>query len=266
MSIDADLESAKRAGDRVAVLKLRERTGELTEAHIKFAASLGHEAALALFPGAQAVDWREQERCVEAIAFAMNLLGDSIGLRVGVDWAQRAIRTWPPIDPDDTSPQDALAAVRAWLHRPCKERVLAVERTMEPITMRCLHALQKARDDAFRAADAVARGTGEYDSDAYDAVWDPANAVAEFRAHAGSAVEHVATFCWELTHVPSGVAYADHGNFGPDMDMPALPYSLAYAADEAALASKDLEAEQEWQRLRLAAYVLGEVDLDEPAT
>ena len=65
--MDRYLREAERSGDGVALLKAKLRVGELTKAHVELAASLGHTAALELFPDVDAVDW-------DALAAAPNNL------------------------------------------------------------------------------------------------------------------------------------------------------------------------------------------------
>ena len=100
-----ELQRQVSAGDVEAETKLlleRVRAGELTQAHVELAATLGHAAALELFPDAEAVEWTAPPPgavlrpplggLTDVVAKAVELLGDeTLPACVTADWAERVL-------------------------------------------------------------------------------------------------------------------------------------------------------------------------------
>lgn len=104
----------------VPLLRSKLETGELTEAHVELAASLGHAAALMLFPNVDQYDWAGEHHREAAVEAACDLLGDTLPARVAADWAERALPVWEAHFPGDMTARDAIAAARAWAICPCE--------------------------------------------------------------------------------------------------------------------------------------------------
>jgi hypothetical protein len=265
--MDKDLRQADRSGDAAGVLRARLRAGELTQQHVELAARLGHPAALELFPDAPPVDWENSDAPDVAIATARDLLTKTLPARVAADWAERALRVWEGRHPNDPRPRKAIAAARAWAGCPCREHQKAVG------------AADRAASDAAwlvpdfdttPAADAAACAAGA--AEFYDCNDGDALVINSASASAGYAAEAIA----ESVHPPhggalkalaaavAGVAEAVGANAIAAAKV--VEAEVLAAGDAAEIASAALlVAEREWQRLRLAAYVLGEVEPDEPA-
>lgn len=239
-----DLERKLAAGDveaAAAVLRERMRAGEA--AHVELAARLGHTLAQRLCPDAEPLDWSDDELRLAAIQQAARLEGKTLPAQVAADWAERALPVWEKVG-TGRRPHEAIEAVRAWVAFPCEEhrrmagtagRAARVDpETLSadlqaPILVAGLNgrAAANAANAAFLAAVSVdAEGVKHQDETAREEAFIVYAAEAASRA-AAAAVEAVA-----LRLVIGAAAPGQHH-------------------DEA--------SEREWQRLRLAAYVLDEV-------
>ncbi len=234
--MDRRLRELERAGDPVALLRNRLRARQLTMEQVELAACLGHPAALALRPEVELGDW-EIERSLrpdlratqEVIRKAQARCGDTFLARFAADCAERALDFWVAVHPEDSRPREAIAAARAWAECPCKPH-------------------KQLAADAARAARLVAREAAVADRSARQAsaggraisYLGGAAAKAAFAGSAASAAgSTAASFARPIrcvAHVANVVRHARDAN------------------------AADLDAEREWQRLRLATYVLGEVE------
>jgi hypothetical protein len=242
-----ELERRAAEGDpdaRARHLKARVRAGELTAAHVALAASLGHAAARELDP-VPLEDWADGDACRDAIRAARDLLGETLPARVAADWAERVLSIWEAKHPDADRPRKAIDAARAWATCPCDEHRKAAA-----------NAANAAADAAYaaRAADAA-----DYAADASYAAADAAAAdAASDAAYAARAAYAAAYADASYASVDADAAYAA----ADAAYAAAATADAAYATANAAYAARDAAdattyaAEQEWQRLRLAAYVL----------
>lgn len=77
--MDLDLRTLEtRDPGSVRLIQARIRAGELTQAHVELAASLGHAGALELEPDTDLVDWGDWNCRRRAIASARDLLDDTL--------------------------------------------------------------------------------------------------------------------------------------------------------------------------------------------
>ena len=212
--MDKDLREAERSGDAVRLLRERLRAGELTQAHVELAASLGHEATREVCPDVELRDWSLPEWKHGTAAEASRLLSKQLLVRVAADWAERVLPVWEDEYPDEPAPSKAIAAARAWADCPCSKH-----------QYRAKFAAEDVEEEAVSAGQ---------DTRASHAAW----------------AAYSAAMVAEAT--PSGPGA------NPDT-------WLSGSGSHALEAAENPEAECEWQRLRLAAYVLGEVETDEPA-
>jgi hypothetical protein len=109
---ESRLRDAQRSGDGVALLRAKLHAGELTEAHVVLASSLGHTAARELDP-VPLVDWAGRQPRRDAIGAARDLLDETLPARVAADWAERVLPVWEAEHPDDGKPRKAIEAARA---------------------------------------------------------------------------------------------------------------------------------------------------------
>ena len=212
--MDRDLRRAQRSGDRTALLAARLRAGEVTQAHVALAASLGHSAALALMPEVERVDWDDSGARKTAISDATSLVGETLPARVAADFAERLLSKWEEQNPRDTRPRDAIAAARAWAECPC---------------------------DAHRAEAHVAATAAKAAS---ETPHDPRILIVSFS---------MADFLRISVASAAGSAAFAAGRATPVADAEHAASSIHHIAE-------GQEAEQEWQRLRLAGYALGEIE------
>jgi hypothetical protein len=153
--VDKTLREAERSGDAAGVLRNRTRVGDLTEAHVELAASLGHAAARELCPNFELLDFAPRtDAKVEGVGpgndfdwgnddhdswrivimSATRLLGATLPLRVGADFAERTLLRTEKLLALDTIAdnwwtnegyrkllREKLSAVRAWVDCPCEE-------------------------------------------------------------------------------------------------------------------------------------------------
>lgn len=273
--MDRDLREAERSGDHVALLWGRVRVGEVAPAHVEFAARLGHVAALTLFPMSDrraltdargllrkdlfpdvdeaaelagwlppgvrfAIDWGDRDGPEEAIDEAATLLGDhTLSARVAADWAERVLPVFEGQYPKDARPRDAIAAARAWIACPCEDhRQLAKASADGPASDAYLDAYEAAvAAEAAGASDAVGAACAVYVTEsARDAAAAAANAGKGLAAYKAGFAAHAAA---QMRGRQTGGRSWRRTREG----------QLAH------------DAEHEWQRLRLAAYVLREVTL-----
>jgi hypothetical protein len=233
------------------LLRARLRAGELTQQHVELAASLEHAAARELSPDAEpfaawgqaprfdpsnrstAVDPEAMKSAVaairRAISAAVRLQGDTLPARLAADWGEHVLSVVQGQQSKDVGPSaDAIAAARAWANCPCEEH----------------------RRAAGETARAVAEGIAS----------DETLAVARVARWAASAASQQASEMWcDRGEVGSSIEYSS----AVEMAIGDVLW-CSFAAAFALGAKGDRVAELEWQRLRLAAYVLGEVDSDEP--
>lgn len=224
--MDRSLREAERSGDAAAVLRHRLRVGELTQEHVELAASLGHAAALEVCPDVELVDWAiDEEETLDAL------------------------RT-EPIRRAGSLLADRTLAVRVaadWA-----ERVLPVFERGRPQDSRSRIAIQAARAwvadplDEERYTTAIDAGNAAFEANNREPYEPDADSAARAAGSAGACAHH--------PDAPDDIANALFN-----------ASQASSAAADAALASGQPDAEREWQRLRLAAYVLGEVETDEPA-
>ncbi len=99
-----------RAPDSAAHLQARLRAGELAQAHVKLAASLGHAGALKLEPDTDQVEWGDWNCRRRTIAAAAALQDATLPKRVAEDWAMHALPHYcasARADADASGPADA---------------------------------------------------------------------------------------------------------------------------------------------------------------
>ncbi|MBL4848937.1 MAG: hypothetical protein JKY65_25725 [Planctomycetes bacterium] len=192
-----------------------------------------------LFPDAELADWSNEEQATHDINHATDLLGETLPARVAADWAEcalPALKEWSPDDPvwegwsPSQEPQEAIAATRAWADSPCVDFATLAE---------------AAADSAELAADAA---------HSFDGVRlvRPMRAVTAANATWCVAYGNAAYAAWSAGYCTVEQSRAD-------------TVEAAWScATWAALTADDPDAECDWQRLRLAAYVLGEVEAKQP--
>ena len=203
-----------------AGLRERMRAGELTQEHVELATSLGHDVARALCPDAVSMDWGTHHQRLEAIAAATRLKDKTLSVSVAADWAERALPSWEAEHPPNGAPRRAIAAARAWVACPCEAHGLLA-------------------DDAIDTAGPV------YDAAGLRTTLKGAACAAYAAADAAAA---------KTTDAAVFAAASASTAALPRRPQPRLVVSAAESAR-----SLTLDAEREWQRLRLAVYVLGEL-------
>jgi len=212
-----------------ALWRAEERAGLRDPARTRLAARLGDPAARLLYPEEAEVDWGVWQHRRDAIAAAAVLLGPTLPAAVAADWAGRVLPAWEAAHPGDERPRLAIEAARAWVACPCDEHRAAA----------CA-----ARDAAAAARDAAAAAAAASDA--------AAAAAAASHAAAAAAASHAAYYAASAAYDAAAAAYAASAAYC------AASYA-AYAANTAtADAASDAasSAEREWQRRRLAAYLI----------
>jgi hypothetical protein len=297
--MDRRLREAERSGD-AAVLRARLRAGELTQEHVELAASLGHAAALELFPDVSRVNWLRGNDAGNVIWRVAALLDDeTLSVRVSADFAERVLSVFERTHREDTRPREAIAASRAWAARPhihssvarragdaagvarrAGDAAGAASRDADAAFRRVAHAKVGKRTLGF-AANLAAKYAAEAASDAASVATlaDAAKYAAEAANHAAS----VATLAGAAKYAAEAANHARHraaraamnartASYGAGATDAATVYEYHHsqlnahdAAHDAAHDDAHDDAEPEWQRLRLAAYLLGEVETNEPA-
>jgi hypothetical protein len=220
---------------------------EAKRSHVELAASLGHALARDMFPDVEAVDWSKHDSVEGAIRNAVEQTGDeTLPARVAVEWAERVSGLWGlsvRCSPD--VPKGALAATRAWIACPCLHCEQGAWNYSESLEGALL-ATGSGFDQGAGFSDYdMSPEEEEEEEDKYEE--GPGADACQAAAAAARAADSEVEISSKGASVCS--IYAVSAAEG--------------AADADAAAVR--EAEREWQRLRLAAYVLGEVDLDEPA-
>jgi len=213
------------AGDpaaRARYLVARLRTGTVSREQVALAARLGAPVAREVLPGEPLVDWADYTARKAAIAETQAIVGRPSVVRCAADWAERVLPAWERDRAGDGRPRVAIAAARAWADCPCEGH----------------EAAAKAAADAASDASASA-----YAADA--AYYASASAYAAAASASAYAYAACAAYAAYAACAAAAAAYASA--------------TTAYAA-YAAYVAADSDSEREWQRLRLAAYVLGEVE------
>jgi hypothetical protein len=258
--MDRDLREAERSGDPVALLRERLRAGELTQAHVELAASLGHAAARELCPEVElVVDWYYESH--DAITAAASLLGETLPARIAADWAERGLPLWKPKSPRDNAPRDAIAAARAWANCPCEAHKVAASEAAAAARA----GSQIPHDPTMPLQNIL--GANLVREEVGSAAAAAASVAACADALAADAALNVIKLC------RLAVEAANRSNAADGAAAAAAAASAAVNANDlslatgstAALSAHDGHADEVVQRLRLAAYVLGEVETDELA-
>lgn len=224
--MDERLRSAERSGDPGAVLRWRMRAGQLTPERVTLAARLGHPVARQLYPDVEPLVWEEQAGA--AVESARKLVDKALQARVTADWAERVLPRWEGQHPTDARPRVAIAAARAWAACPCAEHEAAAE-VASAAAEAAAYESRQAAPGAPSALERLARaimGPPQRPQDLEER--DPARLACKAADSAASE------------------AYAGCG--------------AASGASNAAAAAEDPDAERVWQALRLAAYLLDEVE------
>jgi hypothetical protein len=276
------LREAERSGDGVALLKAKIRAGELTESDVEWAASLGHADARELCPDVERVDWGKHagdHARATAMRQLTQVLDKTVAARVATDWATRVSPSWEERNPRDRAPQEAIAAARAWADCPCDEHGARAKQAHD--------AARIAAEQAYDAAEAAWEATADDAARFRAASGETANA-APFATHtAAFAEDPKAGAAHSAAEAAADAAYAAYASQLGESDR-RTPQSAAWAALDAAWSSANAaaaqavvmaasadtatraahaaDAETEWQRLRLAAHVLGEVETSAPKT
>ena len=238
--MDKALREAERSGDAVRLLRERLRAGELTQKRLELAASLGHAAARELCPEVESVNWlsvhwaefrgrqpaKTRRMAGELVSTAHDLLRDrTLPVRVASDWAEHVFHHFEAARPEDDRPRKAIDRARAWV----------------------AGSTADARHGIAVEAAAAASAAADAGFDVHDA---PPGAISPNGAAANAAFAAQA--------VAAAAAYADNdAHDAMDAACHAAHLVAEHADPDEPVAR---EAEREWQRLRLAAYVLGEVD------
>jgi hypothetical protein len=203
------------------VLRERVRAGELTPAQIELAARLGHVDARALLPEAEDFPWSDRELVRSAIRDSAALLGtDTLPARVAADWAERVLPDFEAAFTHDARPREAIVAARAWAACPCLQHELA--------------AL-----DAANAAYAAASETS------YAPGWC---AGARASAHAAACA---------TTESSNAQVATDAASAATASAVRAAERAADYVLGTDAPARKRMQV---WQGLRLASYLLREIE------
>jgi hypothetical protein len=328
--MDKDVREAERSGDVAGLLRARLRAGELTQAHVELAASLGHASALELCPKVELVNWSSNE-VGETLETATTLLGDeTLPARVASDWAERVLPLFEAVfQPceylpngvlevvnftaeetrrrkaraaeefpyaEATKPREAVAAARAWAACPCQEHrgaafvFLDSRREVDELLMEfygednahneaTIHLWQEgnivetrrvmAGRDAYEAEKAEADPAYNPKQSRYpeDETWEAVDlafrpAVCAVEA-AYKAVEAAAS--GSAAAVSAAAVSACESTAAVSTAVEAFVTLAVTDARSHVSAAAVSASEREWQRLRLAAYVLGEVATDESA-
>jgi len=247
-------------------LRKRLKAKEVSQAQVELAARLGHADAALLFPAVKPKAWTGglgspcPGSSVE-IEAALALLEDSaLHARLSADWAERVVHLFEALYPDDHRPQRAIAAARAWGSDPSEANREAARSAAEAageIASAASDAADDARAEAEDAASYSLANARYAAAHAAEAASDAAHSVASFVP--GVSTSEAQAAAWSTRDVGSNARMA-----------------VGYTAESAHLAAEseggtghaaDLahDAEADWQRLRLAAYVLGEVTCIPPS-
>jgi hypothetical protein len=233
-----------------------------------------------------------------AIRRATELCGSMLPVHVAADWVERALPVWE-LASDDPSPTEQLAAARSWATCPCEKHSRALKATLSthPTPAHQDPAVEAWAADAARAARSLAQAACDADSTlapieaaerareaaAQEAADEVASDAFYDRAEARGLDEYEDGVEFEALEVATREEFFEPAyrtalalplseflddRFAADPDELVLCAArLAY--ESAALASYlkgglpayyTPDAEYNWQRLRLAAYVLGDVE------
>jgi hypothetical protein len=227
--MDRALRHAERSGDAAALLRERMRAGELTLEHIELAARLGHPVARTLCPSVALVDWPADG----VDPGGMTAFGLSVRLRPSP--RQRVIQHAAEL---------CGVALGVRVAADWAERVLPIVEAAHPGDPRPRHAIAAARACAQDPSPETVTAAKVAQDKAFDAAGhhrgDPNRTLrvsADAAAYAAGAASH-----W----------------LDPDDAAFEVSDCAAWAASNAGAASADPDREYEWQRLHLAAGVLGE--------
>lgn len=219
---DTRLREAERACNVVGFLHERRRAGELTRARLELAAALGHSAARALAPDVALVDWADRKAKRTTVLLARDLVGDFALARVAADWAEKVLHAFECSHPNDNRPRNAVLAARA----------------LASLSAEALAGLSpQAKRDAVASVDHAGLNASVAAGVSPDG--------AHFAAGANPAADAAdAVTCACLVASAAVVGHAWFSDF------------VVVTSSAATCAASD--SERDWQRLRLAAYVLGE--------
>ena len=176
----------------------------------------------------------------ETITAAAKKFGRGFLARFSADFAERALPVWESRFPEYAQPREAIAAARAWAECPCEDHKADADQ--------CFRAVARAAD----AADAAWNFTWLPPTDERY-VWDPLTLV-HARGDPNRVYDPPIAGEFEAAGAARWAAATAYLDRLADAANAALRASL-----DATWAVEDPDAEREWQRLRLAAYVLGEV-------
>tara|TARA_R110002072_G_scaffold150883_1_gene299545 strand:- start:1121 stop:1879 length:759 start_codon:yes stop_codon:yes gene_type:complete len=245
-----NLQRAAAQGDVEAGAKLllnRVRSGDLSELRLQLGARLGHAGARVHCSDQALVRWEEHNgyEKVDANRAAAYLLGKTLLARVSADWAERTLNEWSREFPGDRRPHEAIEAARAWALHPCDEHSNAAFESVQ---------IEAAWELAFVPVSAESWKARA----AYSAAAASANAAAAY--HSRVALEEAE--CEASVEEGDAHHMRRYPEFAEDEAASAFAAVLAagQASSSSAFAASDKVGELEWQRLRLAAYVLGEVE------
>jgi hypothetical protein len=192
------------------------------------------------------VDWLKDERRESAILGSAHLLADeTFPVRVAIDWAERVLPVFEAwitsaslSDYDEAEyPAKALRAARTWSERPHAKAAKYAEGAADFANL----AAEFARGECWSSLPSLAAEACAWAAIAV------AQSEARTQGHAVAQASHCAANARDNRSSAVGWLRALFGPWRPGKG------------------GIDPDAEREWQRLRLAAYVLGEVQADEPA-
>lgn len=223
----------------------------LSRERLELATRLGHPDAPQPSPEVALVVWSDSGEREQVIGQVASLLGETIPARVAADWAEHVLPLWEIEYPDDLRPHQAIAATRAWAACPCEEHgraaadaATAARAAPEPRTR---SGSVDPTDDDFsvsaRAAMAAALTAATHDALAAESM--EAEIAYEEALSGGATIDDAKALACAL-------AFADTAAHVAEVAMTAARIAHPPGPDAA-------DAEGEWQRLRLAAYVLGQV-------
>lgn len=251
----------ERPSDDARALLGRIESGELTRERVELAARLGHSASRLLCSTVELSDWAGglsglRPDATSDIEAALALTGDEvIHARLAADWAERVLPLFEGAHPQDERPRQAIAAARAWAADPSDQNREAASAAADAAGEIADAASDEANDATADASDAegYASANALYAAaHAANAAADAAGCMASFSP--GVTTSEIQAAAWSTRDVGSNARLAvGYTAEGAHLVIEGEG-GTGHAADEAH------DAEGGWQRLRLAGYVLGEVD------